>query len=90
MIFSCEQGTGFCADLGYQDENFMNSLWRMFEQAIRVTGELPRPEREPFLHRLHRVRDTAREFGYGVGDAMDNILLEYEHQMNTNATRWRR
>lgn len=90
MVFFCEQGTGFCADLGYQDENFMNSLWRMFEQAIGVIGELPRPEQEPFLLRLHRVRDTAHKFGYGVGDAMDDILLEYKDWPKKKTRRPRR
>lgn len=65
MIYFCGQGTGFCADLGYEDESFMSSLWRMFEQAIRLIGELPQAKRDPFLTRLHRVRDTAHEFGYG-------------------------
>lgn len=90
MIFFCEQGTGFCADLGYEEESFMNSLCRMFEQAIQAVGELSQAERDPFLTRLHRVRDTAHRFGYGVGDAMDGILLEYEDQPNTKARRQRR
>jgi hypothetical protein len=90
MIFFCEQGTGFCADLGYQDENFMNSLWRMFEPTIRVIGELPRPEREPFLLRLHRVRDTAHKLGYGVGDAMDDILREHDDHPSRPAKQPRR
>jgi len=87
MAFYCEQGAGFCADLGYQDETFMNSLCRMFERAIQAIDELPPGERDPLLARLLRVRDTAHKFGCGVGDAMDHALLEYQDRPNRGARR---
>jgi hypothetical protein len=64
--------------LGYQDEAFMNSLWRMFEQAIEILGELPQAERDPFLARLHKVRHTAEKCGFGLGDLMEDLLREHE------------
>ena len=63
MVFFCEQGTGFCADLGYEDEPYLNSLCRVFEQALLVVTKLPAVDRGPFIARLRGARDTSRRFG---------------------------
>ena len=47
MVFYCERATGFCSDLGYQDESYFNALIRMFEQAIMLTDQLPASQRTP-------------------------------------------
>src|SRR5215471_11618213 len=31
MVFYCERATGFCRDIGYQDEGYFDALVRMFE-----------------------------------------------------------
>src|SRR5277367_5002794 len=36
MVFYCEQGAGFSSDLGNEDESYLNSLARIFEQALMV------------------------------------------------------
>ena len=77
IVFSCEQGTGFCADLGYQDEPYLNSLCGMFEQALLIATKLPAADRAPFIVRLKGARDTSRRFGHGVEDSMDFLLTKY-------------
>jgi hypothetical protein len=77
MIFYCECAAQFCSDLGSDDESYLNTLVRMFEQALKVIGQLPTADREIFLARLHRVRGVSRRIGYGVGDVMDDLLVQY-------------
>lgn len=60
MIFFREQGTGFCADLGYQDETFMNSLWRMFECSNRQSTWLESCRRPSV------IRSSSRSIGSGI------------------------
>jgi hypothetical protein len=72
MVFYCERASGFCSDLGYQDESYFNSLTRMFKQALIGIGRLPRGRRDALLARLDRVRELCQDVGYGVGDDVDD------------------
>jgi hypothetical protein len=77
MVFYCEQGAGFCKDLGNEDESYFNALVRMFGQALTVAYTLPPPDRKSLITRLDRVRSISHQFGYGVGDEMDSMLTKY-------------
>src|SRR5580700_1154606 len=77
MVFYCERAAGFCNDLGNQDEAFFDALVRMFEQALKVVGQLPAPDRDVLIARLDRVRLISHNFGCGVGDDMDSLLARY-------------
>jgi len=77
MVFYCERAAGFCNDLGNQDEAFFDALVRMFEQALRIIGQLPVPDRDVLITRLDRVRIISHNFGYGVGDDMDSLLARH-------------
>ncbi len=77
MVSYCERAAGFSNDVGLQDEGYFNALVRMFEQALKVIGTLPESDRlEPFA-RLDAVRHISHNFGYGVGDDMDDLLAEH-------------
>src|SRR6266516_6140242 len=41
MVFYCERAAGFCSDIGYQDESYLDALVRMFEQALTIANTLP-------------------------------------------------
>ena len=77
MVFYCERAAGFCNDLGNQDEGYFDALVRMFEQALKVIGQLPAPDRNALIARLDRVRVISHNFGYGVGDDMDSLLARH-------------
>lgn len=49
----------------------------MFEQALKIIAALPDDQRSALLERLDEVRRTCHNFGYGVGDDMDELLTEY-------------
>lgn len=77
MVFYCERAAGFSNDIGLQDEGYFDALVRMFEQALKVIAALPNTARPVLLDRLDAVRRTCHNFGYGVGDDVDELLAEY-------------
>jgi hypothetical protein len=76
-VFYCERAAGFCNDLGNQDEGYFDALVRMFEQALKVIGQLPAPDRDVLIARLDRVRVISHNFGYGVGDDIDSVFARH-------------
>ena len=75
MVFYCERAAGFSNDVGLQDEGYFDALVRMFEQAVKAIGTLcPTGHRPAMLARLDIVRRISHNFGYGVGDDMDDLL----------------
>ncbi len=77
MVFYCERATGFIVDVGLQDENDFDALVQMFEQALKAIAALPDWQRPPLWTRLDAVRRVSDNFGYGVGDEMDDLLAEH-------------
>ncbi len=77
MVFYCERAAGFSMDVGLQDEGFFDALVRMFEQALKTIAALPETARPALLERLDDVRRISHNFGYGVGDDMDELLAEH-------------
>jgi hypothetical protein len=77
MVFYCERAAGFSNDIGLQDEGYFDALMRMFEQALKVIAALPNTARPALLARLDDVRRISHNFGYGVGDDMDELLAEH-------------
>ena len=77
MVFFCERAAGFCYEFGNQDEDYLNALVNMFEQAIKVTGQLSADDRDALIDRLDHVRTISHNLGYGVGDAMDSLLDDH-------------
>lgn len=76
MVFYCEQAAGFSNDVGLQDESYFDALVRMFARAVTAANALSSGQRDPLLRRLDQVRRVSHNFGYGVGDDMDEIFSE--------------
>ena len=77
MVSFCESAAGFSNDVGYQDEGYFDALVHMFEQALKATRQLSAGDRNALIARLDRVRIISHNLGYGVGDAMDSLLVDY-------------
>src|SRR5438034_11318274 len=58
MVFYCEQASGFCKDIGQQDEGYFDALVRMFEQALKSANTLPANDRDDLIARLDHVRES--------------------------------
>jgi hypothetical protein len=78
MVSFCESAAGFSDNIGYQDEAYFNALVNMFQQALKVTRQLSKGDRDALTVRLDRVREISHNFGYGVGDDMDDLLAKYD------------
>ena len=78
MVFYCEQAAGFANEVGFQDEGYFVALVRMFDRALNGVNTLPGTAAPKLLARLDTVRRISHNFGYGVGDAMDELLAEFE------------
>jgi hypothetical protein len=77
MVFFCEQGAGFCKDVGNDDEIYLGALVRMFGQALGVAKTLPDASQAGLIARLDRVRTISHKLGYGVGEDMHLVFAEY-------------
>lgn len=77
MVFYCERADGFSNDVGLQDESYFNALVRMFEEALKAISALPEARQPELLARLDVVRRISRNFGYVVGDEMNDLLCKY-------------
>jgi hypothetical protein len=77
MVFYCERASGFSVEVGLQDESFFSALVRMFEQALQAIARLPDAQRPLFMERLRAVCRISQNIGYGVEDAMRDLLVEY-------------
>lgn len=78
MVFYCERAAGFSNDIGLQDEGYFDALVRMFEQTLKILAALPDGQRPALWQRLDEVRRISHNFGYGVGDDMDELVAEHE------------
>ena len=77
MVFYCERAAGFSNDAGLQDEGYFDALVRMFGQALKTIDGLPEECKPALMARLDSVRSISHNFGYGVGDDMDDLLAEF-------------
>ena len=77
MVFYCEWAAGFSKEHGLQDGGYFDALVRMFEQALKGLATLPARQRDAMLNRLDAVRRSSRNFGYGVGYALDDLFSKY-------------
>jgi len=76
-VFFCESCATFLECYGMDDEGYFNALVRMFEQALKAIAALEPNQQEDFLERLECVRHEGHNWGWGVGDDMDDLMLEY-------------
>ncbi|MDZ7921952.1 hypothetical protein [Rhodoferax sp.] len=77
MVFYCERDSGFCAEVGMDDESHFDALVLMFAQALKTIATLPKTQRPALWGRLVVVRDRSHNIGYGVGESMDELLAEH-------------
>jgi hypothetical protein len=49
----------------------------MFQQALTTISSLPEDPQKELYIRLDAVRRVSHNFGYGVGDDMDDLLADH-------------
>lgn len=76
-VFYCESCTDMLGNCGIDDEAYFDALVRMFEQALRAILVLDTRQQDPFIERLERVRHEGHNWGWGVGEDMDDLMTEH-------------
>jgi hypothetical protein len=76
MVFYCECAAGFCVDVGMNDAGYLGALLRMFDQALKVSQELPEAARAEIIARLEAVCSFCN-IGYGIKETMGDLLAEH-------------
>lgn len=54
-----------------------NALVRMFEEALKAVRRLDPDLPPPLISRLEQVRVENRKYGYGTGDDMNHLMVQY-------------
>ena len=49
----------------------------MFEEALKLTRELPAGDRDALMVRLHGVRTSSQTLGFGLTADLDSLLADY-------------
>ena len=73
-VFYCESCTKFLGFCGMDDEGYFNALTGMFTQALKTVSQLDPDFRPPFVERLETVRREGHNYGYWVGETMDDLM----------------
>jgi len=76
--YYCEECTELLSFCGMDDESYYDALVRMFQQAVKATSALDEDQQQQFIERLDRVRQAGHNYGYGVGDDMDELFAEFD------------
>ena len=76
-VFYCEESTTFIDLCGMDDEGYLEVLVRMFEEALEAACKVDPGLQQSFVERLEQVRQECQNYGYCVGDDMDNLMAEY-------------
>jgi len=74
-IFWCETAVNFSMELGFADVGYLDALIRQYRDACNAIPAIQEPLLTQYIKRLENLRDDA-DMGYGVGDAMADILSD--------------
>ena len=69
MVFYCEESTAFLGFCGMDDEGYFD--------ALEATSNVDPGLQQSFVERLEQVRQEGHNYGYYVGDDMDDLMAEY-------------
>ncbi len=76
MVFFVECGNNFTLSYGDIDDEFYDSVLRMYEKAIQNVTELPTGVQKVFKERLHEIMDSASGIGWGYHDGLRELYYE--------------
>lgn len=76
-VFYCESCKSHLSCCGMNDAEYFNALADMFEQALQAIVTLDPAQQDVLVERLERVRHEGRNWGWGVGDEMNDLVAKY-------------
>ena len=76
MVYFVECGAAFSLDVGYGDENFFESLERMYEKAIKLLLTLDEATIDEYRDRFKELVASTKNIGWGFHDTLSAIFYE--------------
>ena len=76
-VFYCESCVSFLGFCSVDYEDYFDALVRMFEQALKAIRNLEQKQQAVFVERLQSIQHEGHNWGWGVGDDMDDLMAEY-------------
>lgn len=73
MVLFVECGNRFTVDFGDIDEDFYDSLLRMYARAINKILRLPKERQAEFRDRLREIVDSSSGIGWGYHDGLYDL-----------------
>jgi hypothetical protein len=77
MVVFCENAVAFSNEVGYQDGDYINTVIRMFEEALKLTRQLSSDDSDALVARLRGVRSNSKNLGYNLPAELDSVLEDY-------------
>ena len=74
MLTFIEAGTEQAADLGYGDDPYFSALENKVDAVAKSWSQLPATAQAQAATRLARVRERAKDIGWGYGDYLDDVV----------------
>ena len=76
-VFYCECCTSLLGYCSVDDESYYDAFERMFERALKTIVTLGLSEQNAFFERLGHVRPHRHNWGWRIGDALDDLTAEW-------------
>ena len=76
-VFYCESCMNLLSYCGMDDESYLYALENMFGQALKAIVALEKRKQKSFIQRLELVRQESHNWGWDVGDTLDDMMVEY-------------
>ena len=76
MVYFVECGANFSLDTGYGDEQFFESLERMYEKAIKLLLTLDEKIVDEYYGRFEELVASTSDIGWGFHDTLSEIFYE--------------
>lgn len=77
LVFYCESCIKLVKYCGMNDEGYCDSLVKVFAEALKAIRNLEAGQQMIFIERLRVVQREGHNWGWCVGDAMDDLMKEY-------------
>jgi hypothetical protein len=78
MLPFVEAGTEQSADLGYVDDAYFSALENKLDAIVKAFKELPASVQATTVARLTRIRNRAKDIGWGYGDFVADVVRTLE------------
>ena len=76
-VFRCEFCMNLLGKCGMDDQKYFDALVHKFAQALKTIVALVAEQQTFFVKHLDHVRHEGRNWGWGVGDTMGDLMTEY-------------